>query len=320
MSLAQVLDVIKDPGNSRIILTAHYGPEGDSIGSQLAMYFLLRRSGKQVVIYNHDPVPGNLCFLDGVENISSDIPEGIFDLGIVLDSADYDRIGRPKEFFKKMSNVLNIDHHVSNAGFGRINFIDPEASSASEMVYRIYKAMFTDIELSAAEAMYTGMYTDTGSFRYTATRASTLAAASDLVSQGVEPDRISRCVRSSLSCEDIVYVGSVLSQLRSSRCNKFFWCCIEKWKDDSNGDLTDVIFQNLQLIQGAEVFVLLKLIRPGMIRINFRSQGDIDVNKIAARFNGGGHKKAAGATVEGMGIQQVEEQVVAVVKDELDLL
>ena len=126
----------------------------------------------------------------------------------------------------------------------------------------------------------------------------------------MKPDEVSYNVRSVLSLSDVHFVANVMKDFKSDKSGRFFWACIERWKDDSDGDLTDTIFQNLQLIKGSEVFVLFKLIKPGMVRINFRSRGDFDVNVIAKIFDGGGHAKAAGATVEGMGLKQVQEQVV----------
>ena len=133
------------------------------------MYYLLKRLGKKVFIYNHDTVPGNLCFLPGSEFISTEEPVQSDYIGIVLDSADMFRIGKVEEAFKRLKIVINIDHHISNPEFGQLNYVDANASSASELVYLLYRLIFDDIEYEAAVAVYTGIYTDTGSFKYSCT-------------------------------------------------------------------------------------------------------------------------------------------------------
>lgn len=316
MSLDKIVDCIKN--NKTFLLTAHHGPEGDSIGSQLGMYHLLKRMGKEVYVYNHDPVPGNLFFLPEADVIEGQNPHKEFDVGIVLDCSDMHRIGKVEEAFKKVKTIINIDHHISNVEFGDLNYVDGDASSASELVYRVYKKFYDSVDYESAIALYTGMYTDTGSFKYSCTSPEVHEVVADLLRQSVEPHEVSRYVRSSLSVDDIRFVGKVMSEVKCDQSSRFLWACINEWKDDSEGDLTDTILHNLQLIKGAEVFVLFKLVRPNIVRINLRSQGNVDVNEVAKSFNGGGHAKAAGATVEGMGLKQVEEQVVTRIKEHLE--
>lgn len=312
MILNQIHDCLKH--HDHFLITAHQGPEGDSIGSQLAMYHLLKRMGKHCTIYNSDPVPDNLMFLEGAEDVSIHTPTGNAQVAIVLDCSDKDRTGKVAKTLEKFDTVINIDHHISNIHFGDFNFVDPKASSAAEMVYRLYKHIFSDIDPAAAWAMYTGMYTDTGSFIYSSTTDAVHEVIADLLRSGVIPQTVAQKVNSTFSLEDIQYVGEILSKIKCDENKEIYWVCIDPWKDDSQGDLTDAILQNFKMIKDAKVFVLIKQMRPDAIRINFRSQSDVDVNAIARHFDGGGHAKAAGATVLDTPIEKVEKQIIDLVK------
>jgi phosphoesterase RecJ-like protein len=300
------------------MITAHYNPEGDAIGSQLGMYFLLKRLGvPDVVMYDQDKVPLNLCFLPGADSIVTADPLGPFDIAVVVDCADLGRIGKPTEAIKRAKSVINIDHHISNNNFGSVNYVDAAASSASELVYRLYKMAFDDIDLSAAQALYTGIATDTGSFIYPCTLPETHRAAAELIAAGVNPQDVMRSVRASFSFEDMQFVGRVMTSLKCDDARLIYWACITQWKDDSAGDLTDVLISNLQCIKDAEIFILFKQIKGNSVRVNFRSRGKYDVNVIANEYGGGGHSKAAGATVENLGMSMTETQVIKRVKEEL---
>jgi phosphoesterase RecJ-like protein len=303
---------------TRVLVTAHYNPEGDAIGSQLGMYFLLKRLGiPEVVMYDQDPVPLNLCFLEGADLVVTDDPQGAFDAAVVLDSADLGRIGKVAEAVKRAKVVINLDHHISNNDFGNINVVDADASSASELVYRLYKIAFPDIDRAAAYALYTGIATDTGSFMYTCTKPKTHEAAADLIAAGVSPQDVMKNVRASFSFDDLVFVGKVMASLKSDATKRIFWVSCDQWKDDSAGDLTDMIIGNFQCIKGAEVFVIFKRIKGNAVRINLRSRGACDVNVIAKELGGGGHAKAAGATLEGLGMALTEKQVINRITEEL---
>jgi len=317
VSLGTILSDLKRA--HRVMITAHYNPEGDAIGSQLGLYFLLKRLGvPEVIMYDQDNVPLNLCFLAGADKIVTEDPLGPFDIAVAVDCADLGRIGKPTEAIKRAKAVFNIDHHISNTNFGTVNYVDGQASSASELIYRLYKMAFDDIDRNAAEALYTGIATDTGSFLYPCTLPETHRAAADLIAAGVSSQDVMRNVRASFSFEDLVFVGQVLASLKTDPTRKIFWVCVNQWKDDSAGDLTDMLISNMQCIKDAEVFVIFKRIKGNAVRINLRSRGTCDVNVIAKELGGGGHAKAAGATLEGLGMSLTEKQVINRVKEELD--
>jgi len=312
MRLTKVVELLKN--NNTFLISAHQNPEGDAIGSQLGMYHLLKQMKKRVYIYNHDPVPQNLQFLPGARHIKTDDPGRDFDVGIVLDCSDLSRLGSTKPAFERTKVLVNIDHHVSNTRFGDVNAVDPDASSASELVARLYRRMFATIDRYAALCLYTGIFTDTGAFTYSYTSAAVHRLVSELLACGVKPDQVYRQVYSSLSAEDIQFVGTVLSTVRHDEGGRIYWAAIPRWRESAGGDLTETIFHSMGFLKNAEVFILFKKIRSGAVRVNFRSRGKVDVNRIARFFGGGGHKKASGTTIEDPSLASVQKHVIDYVK------
>jgi phosphoesterase RecJ-like protein len=311
--LKKAIEIFK--AGKSFLIAAHQSPEGDAIGSQLAMYHLLRRMGKKnICMYNHDPVPQNLTFLPGSKNITTEDPGRNFDVGIVLDCSDLMRLGRVKDAFEKVGTLVNIDHHVSNTKFGEFNIVDGGASSASELVYRLYKRVSSSISKEAALCMYTGVFTDTGAFTYSYTSSAVHRIASELLADGVKPSQVYTNVYSSLDMDDVHFVGKTLASSRVDDTGKLCWVVIPKWRESEVGDLTETIFHNMRFLKDVEVFMLFKKVRAGAVRVNFRSRGSVDVNKIAKFFGGGGHKKASGTTIESDFIADVENRVVEYVK------
>ncbi|MDD5115505.1 MAG: bifunctional oligoribonuclease/PAP phosphatase NrnA [Candidatus Omnitrophica bacterium] len=291
----------------KFLITAHTSLEGDALGAELAFYYLLRKLGKQGVILNHDGIPYGYDFLPGVRKIhrlgtgSSRIK---FDCLVVLDCADLKRSGEVWRINRKNKPVINIDHHISNQGFGDIHWVDARASSCSEMVYRIYKQMRLPIARPEAVSMYTGIMTDTGSFRYSNTSSFTHQAVAELLKSGINVPLIYRYVYENLALEETKLLVKLLPRINFSSGGRVAYFKLKRsmLKDGTvSMDLGDQLLSFGRSIKGVEVVALFREI-PGsrdQVRINLRSHGKVDVNKIAATFGGGGHKTASGCTVRG---------------------
>jgi len=200
--------------------------------------------------------------------------------------------------------TLNIDHHISNCRFADVNWVDSGASSACEMTYSLYKAMRQPINKEAALSLYTGIFTDTGSFRYPNTSAFTHRAAADLLRYKLDVARVYKKTYEDIPFACVGVLNKVLATVKRDASGRIAWLYLEKrlYQNLAAGfDLTDYILGIARAIKGIEVAALFResLERPGYVRVNLRSQGKVDVNRIASSFGGGGHRTASGCTVKG---------------------
>lgn len=305
------------------LITAHTNLEGDALGSELAFFFLLKKLGKDALIVNEDGVPESYGFLPGIQFIRrfGKKMRVRFDAFVALDCSDLHRTGQVYTLNGSGRPTLNIDHHVSNRRFADVNWVDPEASSCSEMVYRLYKQMKVPFSRESALCLYTGLVTDTGSFRYINTTAFTHVAAAELIRTGVDVSRVYRTVYETIPYGDVRFLTSILPRMHREAGGKIIWLQLKR--DDLKGrkltlDLTEHILSFARAIKGVEVVVLFKenLGVKNEIRVNLRSRGKVDVNRIAATVGGGGHKTASGATAHGS-IAGVRRQVVRAIKQAL---
>lgn len=310
--------------NNKFLITAHTSPEGDALGSQLAFFYLLRAQGKSAVIINDDRVPEEYSFLPGVEKIrkfDKHAAEVKFDCFVTLDCSDLKRTGEVSQLNIGGCTVLNIDHHISNAYFGDVNWVNPHASSCSEMIYQLYKEMKIDFNRKSALSLYTGIVTDTGSFRYSNTGAFTHKAAAELLGYGIDPRQVYKSLYESVPFEDMKLLSRILPGVNRTKGGKVIWFQVKKEMLENKKlsfDLAEHILSFGRQIRGVEAVVLFKenLREENEVRVNFRSQGALDVNKIAQAFGGGGHKAAAGATVKGR-IEDVRRRVLRKIKESL---
>jgi len=296
------------------LITAHVNPEGDALGAELAFCALLKKLGKKAVIMNADAVPPAYGFLPGVNKIRKLGGAGSsrirFDCMAVLDCADLERTGGVGKLGQGKP-VLNIDHHISNNGFGDARWIDACASSCSEMIYRIYKHMRVRISKPEAVAMYTGIMTDTGSFRYSNTGSFTHRAAAELLCH-VNVPLVYRQIYENIPPEEAKILIRSLSGMNSLAHGRIVYFKMKATLPGGKfpfADLGDHLLSFGRSIRGAEVVALFKE-NGKKVRVNLRSQGKVDVNKIAAALGGGGHKTAAGCTLSG-GLNRIIKRVLA---------
>lgn len=310
--------------NNKFLIAAHTSPEGDALGSQLAFFYLLKAQGKDAVIINDDRVPEEYSFLPGIEKIRKFDKHALdikFDCFVTLDCSDLKRIGEVSQINIPARPVLNIDHHISNVYFGDVNWVRPQASSCAEMIYQLYKEMKVKFDRKTALLLYAGILTDTGSFRYSNTTAFTHKAAAELLEYGINTQQVYKSLYENTPFEDMKLLGRILPGMNRAFGGKVIWFQVKKemLQDKKvSFDLAEHILSFGRAVKGTEAVVLFKenLREENEVRVNFRSQGLLDVNKIAQAFGGGGHKAAAGATVKGR-IEDVRRRVLRRIKESL---
>jgi len=293
--------------NKNFLITTHTNLEGDALGSELAFFWLIKALGKDSIIVNDGDVPYGYGFLPGLKHIKrfKENLSGIrFDCFVSLDCSDLRRCGSVRKLNKDNKPILNIDHHISNEKFGDTNWVEPNASSCSEMIYRLFKKLRLPFDRKIAIALYAGMMTDTGCFRYINTTSFTHKAVSELLRYNINVSEVYRNIYGNIPLEDMKLLAKILPTLRISESGKIAWFQIRRSmlnKRKISFDLSEHILSFARAIKGVEVVVLFRgnLDTKNEVRVNLRSQGRVDVNKIAKFFGGGGHKAASGFVIKG---------------------
>jgi len=299
---------------NKFLISSHINPEGDSVGSQVALASLLKRLGKEVVILNESPVPHILQFMKGAENILKEIPRDFnFQAAIILDCPDMSRIGNVSAHIADNKPLINIDHHISNENFGKYSWVDADVSSAGEMVFELFEAFKVKVGYNEAVALYTAIMTDTGSFKYTNTSSRTHRIIAQLIDAGVKPYEIFGKIYESRSLQDTNLLAAALQTLKVTDDEKVAWLWVTKEmlkKTKASLEGTEGIIDFARSIEGVEVAILFRETgTEDRMKVSFRSKGSVDVNKLASFFNGGGHITASGCTVLGK-MQDVEKRVL----------
>ena len=293
-----VVDAIRT--RQRFVLSSHARPDGDAIGSQLAMAFALDHLGKHVTLVNRDPVPGPLQPFPGTERIVvADHVDETFDAAIIMECSSLDRTGVTG--FDR-SFVINIDHHQGNTGYGAVNWFDPGAAACAEMVFDVIVALGVPLTAAIATHLYVGILTDTGSFHYSAISPKTFDIARQLVEAGVDPTIVARTVFDSNTLGRLKLFGAVLSGIELEHEGRLAVMRVDEAMTAAAGgtyeDTEGLI--NLPLtVREIRASVFFKELGPTEFRVSLRSKGAIDVAAVARQFGGGGHKNAAGCTVPG---------------------
>lgn len=297
MDVTAFYDIIEN--NNSFMITSHIAPDGDSIGSVLAMTLALLKTGKKAVPVITDDIPKKYKFLPGSNFIIKETPDK-YDVIIALDSGDIERLGFNKKLNEYGGIILNIDHHKSNTYFGDLNIVDNNASSVGETIYRLLDGKI-EIDYDIALNLFTSIITDTGSIRYSNTTPLSLKILAELVDKGVKPDYVSRQVFERRSLNSLALLKAVLDTLEISTDGKMASIYITKDMMEVTGAMeedTDGIINYAREIEGVEVAMLFKENEESLIKVGFRSNEWVDVGKIAEEFDGGGHLRAAGCNIE----------------------
>ena len=296
------IDRIRDAvlARERFVISSHARPDGDSIGSQLAMAYALQALGKDVTIVNRDPAPPPLMAFPGVPSIRvAERVDGEYDAAIVLECSELARTGVEglERYF-----VINVDHHPGNAEFGALNWFNGDAAACAEMVFDIIEALDVRLSVEIATHVYVGILTDTGSFHYSSISSRTFDICRRLVEAGVDPPKVARSIFDSNSLGRLKLFGAVLSSIELEDSGRLAVVRVDRAMAASAGgnyeDTEGLI--NLPLtVRDIQAVVFFKELSGREYRVSMRSKGEIDVCSVAKRFGGGGHKNASGCTVTG---------------------
>jgi bifunctional oligoribonuclease and PAP phosphatase NrnA len=313
----------------RFVISSHARPDGDSIGSQLAMAYALKALGKDAVVVNADPAPAPLMAFPGVPDIViAPTVEGVFDAAIIMECGNLERTGVTglERFF-----VVNIDHHPGNTGFGQINWFDARAAACGEMVFDLVRALDVPMSIEMATHIYLAILTDTGSFHYSSISARTFDICREALEAGVDPVMVARNVYDSNNMGRLKLFGAVLSAMQIDQTGRIAIVYLDHEMARAAGgtyeDTEGLI--NLPLtVKEIEAVLFFKQDEGEQYRVSMRSKGAIDIGAVAKEFGGGGHKNAAGCTVNGavdalqkLFVEKIAERIeVATDRSETDTL
>jgi len=314
-----ISDIIQAIRNGKqFLITAHVRLDGDALGSELAIYLMLKDLGKEAVVYNQDRTPERYQFLPAARNIVHHIGNiEQYDTCIVLDCSDLTRVGDEAENIGKIKKLINIDHHFSNNGFCSLKMLDSKASSTGELVFRLMKAMNVKMTRDICTNLYAAIITDTGSFRYASTTKETFLAAGDLVGDGASPQRIAENIYESDSPARLKLLARALSTLSldlESRVGSMVVTQKDLMETGAAWEHTEGFVDIPRTVRGIEVSVLYTQRGDNHYKLSLRSKARVNVEKVAKQFGGGGHIHASSCWMKG-DIETIKSQIIQAVRE-----
>ena len=294
-----------------ILISVHKSPDGDALGSQLALRLALEQMGKTVTAHNLDPVPEIYRFLPHQTRITSGpIVTGRFDAMIVLDS-DPPRTGLFSDNYPA-ATLINIDHHITNPGVWPHTWLDATASATGEMIYTLITQAGLSVDRDMALCLYTSIFTDTGSFRYSNTSPQCMRIAATLLEAGADSWLVTENVYESYSFNRLKLLGTVLGEMERSPDKRMAWVVVTDalfQKTGTTSEDTDNFVNYVRSVSGVEVAILFRQAAQKQYKISLRSKGRVDLSSLAQALGGGGHKNAAGSTLDGT-LDEVKRKVL----------
>ena len=312
----KVGEIIKN--NSKFAITSHVSPDGDNLGSILGLKCLLNELGKKADVFIDDKLPARYSFLPGFDMIQKDTASKEYDYIFVLDCGDRERTGKFAGLIENSSNIINIDHHISNTLFGSINIVDTNSSSTGELLYQIFKINGFDISYNTAVCLYCSILSDTGGFKYSNTTSITHSIAGDLINTGIDFSKMSNLIFESHTKSQLRLMSKVLETLEMYENDKI--AVLTLYPDmiaecSASEDEASDFVNFARDIEGVKVGIFIKEKENGTCRVSLRSRSSIDVRLVAEAFGGGGHVKAAGCTIN----QKSETAKKMVIKEILNV-
>jgi phosphoesterase RecJ-like protein len=303
----------------RFLITSHARPDGDSIGSQVALALALRALGKQVRMVNRDAPPAHYRPFAGVADIEvADRVEGEFDALFVMECGD---LGRPGVAGLERYRAINIDHHLGNAGYGEINWFDASYAACAEMVTEVIDALGVPLTADIGAALYLGIVTDTGSFRHAGVSARTFEICRRIVQSGVDPAAMARQVFDSSTIGKLRLMGALLEGMQLEAGGRLAVMDVDNALMAHTGagvdDLDGLINLPLQ-VRSIEAVLMFKQTAEGAWRASARSKGEIDVRAVATAYGGGGHRNAAGFDPPSGDLGTARREVIAAMSRAID--
>ncbi len=304
----QIINLLKNSNN--ILIASHANPDGDAIGALVALGISLDTLNYKTTLYNESPIPAIYRFLPAVDRIVRRIDDqNLFDTAVILDCGNLERIGNAFSTISRIPHIINIDHHVTNTRFGKFHLIDPSACATSELVYRLIRRMEAAIDLATATSIYTGILTDTGSFRLSNTNKAAFDICAEMVALGVEPYSIAQLVYGTYSLGRIKLLNLALDSIEISKNGKLSMMAVTQEmlnETDTKSEDIDGFINYAKGLEDVQVAVLIQELFNDKkevqshehFHVSLRSNGTINVAEIASTFGGGGHSNAAGFSIE----------------------
>ncbi len=302
LAIRKIAEVIER--DSRFLVATHVRPDGDAVGSLLGMTFILRKLGKEADPYCQDPVPSAYAFLPGSGEILHHLDSpSRYDTAIFVDCGSYLRVGNGlADSIRGIPTLINIDHHVSKAPFGNPFWVTPAVSSTCEMLYHLSRDLRLPLDADIASQLYTGLLTDTGSFRFSNTSRSVLQIAAELVAAGARPADIAEHVYESASPQSMQLLARMLATIAFAADNRLATAELSQrmFKETATTPVDSEGFINhLRSVEPVELAMLFREDDNGKVHVSMRSKGNVDVAAFAQRYDGGGHRRAAAFHVSG---------------------
>ena len=303
VKVREIISAIRE--NERFLVATHVRPDGDAIGSVLGMKLILQRLGKKVVALSQDKFPPEFEFLPGTAEVRNRPSSSAdFDVAILVDCGDFDRVGNDiSEFIRtRVPIVINIDHHCIHSPFGNIYWIETAVSSTCEMLFDICTHLSLPLDADLASLLYTGIVTDTGSFRFSNTNRRVFEVSSMLVEAGADPAYIARQVYDSASPEKLSLLARVLGTIEFHDHSRIATAELTLAMLSSTGGTymdSEGFINHLRSVRSVDLAILFREGNEGLVHISLRSKEGIDVARFAQRYGGGGHRQAAACRIPG---------------------
>ena len=314
-TVQQIIDVIRS--RSSFLITTHEGPDGDAIGSSLALASFLRNIGKDVTVHYQDAVPDLYAFLPGTDSVLPHIPDRHFDVSFVLDVGERKRAGKEFCAFSRVTRTVNLDHHLSCENFADYNLIDTQAAATGILVYRIATAYGYAFDLDTALCIYTAVITDTGSFRYSNANCEAFTVAGEMIECGINAWDVAEQLYENQPLKRLQLLALCLPTLEVFKEGQAASVTVTSDMYVASGadaELTDGFVNYPRSIRGVEVAIFFRQLEEQKFKVGFRSKGNVNVAAFSAAFGGGGHHNASGCNIEGT-LDEVKSQVYAIVEN-----
>ena len=311
----RILEVIRE--NKTFCIVGHIRPDGDCAGSQLGLTLALQNEGKKAICWNEDSLPQKYKFLNAAGLFQKPKSGGKFDCVIATDCASFERLGKVGKCIAHRKVFINIDHHESNTRYADVNWVSAREPSCGELIYRLLKVARWPITRPIADCLFTAVSTDTGSFQYSTTRPGTFHAGAELVTRGANLAKICDEVYQSYPLSRARLLKHIYSRFRLTHGDRIGWFWLKKIdfaRTGAESADTEGLIDHIRAIEPVVVACVFEEIEPELTRISLRSKSDkVNVNEIAAQFDGGGHPAAAGARIAGKPLS-VQRKVIAAIK------
>ncbi len=306
----------------RFLVVSHINPDGDAIGSLLGMYLALREMGKEVRALSADSLPDTYDFLPGKSSVLQKLEVAKFSPRwiLALDTATEARISGDIGGLRDRAKLINIDHHPTNPAYGDLNLIESQATSTAEIVYNLLSAAGYRLSADVGKCLYTGLITDTGSFRFSGVTSRTLRIAAELLEPGLDSYEVTRHLFEEHPLARMKLEGIMLERMEILLDGKLVLSTLHAEDFDRVGAAfsdSENMVNRLRESRGVEAGILITGMADGNFRVSFRSKGRLDVAAIAALLGGGGHRNAAGLKTT-LPLQELKKTIVSAVAQALE--